>query len=207
MNKINRQELAKAIHDNAVAKGFWDEKNAPEHYLMLVICEISEAVEAWRKDKQADPATYDKVLTDRNCPEAQALLRELPQGKALWELAFERYIKDTLEDEVADAYIHLLNLAMEFDFFPTEKDLERVEQKRGSIRDALSKREFTEAGFGLTSGVIDILQDEQERSLRLAYVLIGIEVIAEVHKIDLTWHIEEKMRYNANRPHLHGKKC
>lgn len=38
-------------HENAVKHGFWAEKHDVKHYLMLVITELAEAVQAYRKGR------------------------------------------------------------------------------------------------------------------------------------------------------------
>ena len=48
---MNYNELAEKAHSNAVKHGFWDKKFNNEHYLMLVITEIAEMVEADRRGK------------------------------------------------------------------------------------------------------------------------------------------------------------
>lgn len=40
----------------------------------------------------------------------------------------------------------------------------------------------------------------------LADAMIRIMDLAHSKNIDLEWHIKAKMRYNASRPHMHGKK-
>jgi hypothetical protein len=52
---LNR--YAKDCHQRAVAKGFWDVPHSVGHYLMLVVSELSEAVEADRIGKWAKPTT------------------------------------------------------------------------------------------------------------------------------------------------------
>ncbi len=59
--------------------------------LALVHSEVSEALEACRKGKRADPAAFK---SDGETKEA-----------------FEKHIKDSFEDELADAVIRLLELA------------------------------------------------------------------------------------------------
>jgi len=67
-------------------------KNIPG-MLMLVITEISEAVEALRKNKHADYNEDAVVETYTNC--------------STW---FEEHYKDTFEDEIADVFIRLFDL-------------------------------------------------------------------------------------------------
>ena len=92
---LNR--YAKDCHQRSVAKGFWAEKHTVYHYLMLVISELSEAVEADRLGKWAklDHDTIDTLQRIEGAPYAQEFLR---------------LVKDTVEDEIADAVIRLLDL-------------------------------------------------------------------------------------------------
>ena len=92
---LNR--YAKDFHQRAVAKGFWDEKHSVGHCLMLAFGELHEAIEADRIGKWAK-------LT----PEQTEELRGL-EGAA-YAQAFLRLVKDTVEDEIADAVIRLLDL-------------------------------------------------------------------------------------------------
>lgn len=180
---IDRQALAKKAHAAAVAKGFWDENYSPEHYLMLVITELSEAVEAHRKGKHADIKNYaDSAQTTFN---------------------FEHYIKDTLEDELADAYIRLLDLAQGFGYDLEVDDISDLCYDEGVY--AYKQMSFTEAVFNLSRGITYHSIRSGELKKKLPFVLSDIEAIAEVHNIPISWHIEEKMKYNETRPARHGK--
>lgn len=93
-------ESAEKIHANNRAKGFWDgEKNVGE-LLMLVVSELGEAIDAHRKDMFAD-----KTLLDNHYENAS-----WADKKALFKFLFESSVKDTFEDEIADAVIRLLDL-------------------------------------------------------------------------------------------------
>lgn len=94
---INR--LAKEIHSNNVSKGFYlDDKNIGE-MLALIHSEVSEALEADRKDNYAE---MDETLwEDMN--------RDLDED--YFKHAFKEYCKDTFEDELADIVIRVLDLA------------------------------------------------------------------------------------------------
>jgi NTP pyrophosphatase (non-canonical NTP hydrolase) len=109
-------ESAQVIFENNKAKGFWDKPRNVGEMLMLVVTELAEALEAHRKDKFS------------NWNWEQTPTRE----------EFSAEVKDTFEDEIADAMIRLLDLS---------------------------------AGMG----------------------------------INIEQHIQEKVKYNAGRPHMHGK--
>ena len=170
--------LALYAHQQAEAKGFWEEHHHEDHYLMLVLTELAEAVEADRKGIWAvlDPATLDRL--------------EQLDG-AVFNQEFIRTIKDTVEDEIADACIRLLDLI-------------------GSK--ATEDEEL---------GVIDVFDQEEDKTLTqmlfrvcmtlhwdspLSCQLKLLRAISERYEFDLMKHIELKMKYNATRPALHGKK-
>lgn len=191
---LNR--YAKDCHQRAVAKGFWDEQHTVGHYLMLAFGELHEAIEADRLGKWAklDPDTIDTLQRVEGAPYAQEFLRE---------------VKDTVEDEIADAVIRLLDLL-------------------GWLLDTKRTTEvLTEKDLGKAFGVLDTPRPEEELTLLLLrivadtsgywrlgllrekgilYAIKSLEQLCDHLGIDLMTHIELKLKYNATRPALHGKK-
>lgn len=102
-NETNKPSLcqdlnqsAQVIFENNKAKGFWDTERNVGELLMLITSELGEAMEAHRKGKFANWEAYNAA--DKN---------DLAQEMA----SFQTHIKDTFEDEIADAVIRLLDLA------------------------------------------------------------------------------------------------
>lgn len=192
MSKINitaeeRRDLIEAIHANAVAKGFWAEDHSEEHYLMLAITELSEAVEAHRKGDWARREAYQDDLHKKFVDFDASL--------------FRLHIKDSVEDELADALIRLYDMVGAYEY----SLLERIIVRRG--KGAIDDFEWHESEF--TAQVLQCISPMfGHRSKGKTYSrLIGIiEAVAEYNDIDLYWHVREKMQYNATRPALHGKK-
>lgn len=93
---MNIRDISKQINDNAIAKGFWDKNFNLSEKLMLVVSEIAEAQEADRTHKymQYSIAAVNGWVADDD-----------------FKIAFEKYVKDTFEDELADAVIRLFDLA------------------------------------------------------------------------------------------------
>jgi len=88
------EEYTNRAYANARKHGFHDEELSIEHCLMLVITEVSEMVEADRKDRErASVEIFVDAL--RNVKFTQA---------------FEDYIKDRVPDEMADVCIRLFDL-------------------------------------------------------------------------------------------------
>lgn len=111
-------ELAREVYKNAVYRGFYDDELkmndvvrgdldksiAFQHFVFgqriaLIHSELSEALEADRKNMFADLEAFNnqKQITPRT-------------GADPFRDKFEMYIKDTLEDEIADALIRILDL-------------------------------------------------------------------------------------------------
>lgn len=90
---------AKTIHENNKEKGFWNKEQNVGELLMLVTSELGEALEAHRHGTFADESHYQKELDgNEGNPDA-------------FQMAFALHIKDTFEDEIADAVIRLLDLS------------------------------------------------------------------------------------------------
>lgn len=90
-------ELAKKIHQNNIEKGFYEKDKNIGEMLCLIHSEVSEALEADRKDKHANIPCFE-AFSDFERPKHDAF-------------SFESTIKDTFEDELADIMIRVMDLA------------------------------------------------------------------------------------------------
>ena len=97
-------KMAEIVYTNNKAKGFWDKERNVGETLMLIVTELAEAMEAFRRGNLAMPPLPDKELT-----------RE----------SFETMYKDSYEDEIADALIRILDLCggtgIDLDFHVSQK--------------------------------------------------------------------------------------
>jgi len=90
--------IMKEIYQNNVKKGFWEEKRNVGEMLMLIVSELAEALEADRKDRRADLPSYFKYISGTFKYEGEELE------------AFQKYVKDTFEDELADTCIRVFDI-------------------------------------------------------------------------------------------------
>lgn len=194
MNK-KTNEYIKRAHEMACEHGFHDKELSVEHCLMLVITEISEMVEADRKGKYAQVAMYE---SQKNTPQPENL------KDAHKKFCFETFIKDTFEDEMADACIRLYDTAGTFGvtFDKGDFDINMHEEYEKS----LSSSSLTEKAFVLCGVLLKALGNEESIKDIIGSSLYLLELIAEEMHIDLFWFIERKMEYNETRNRLHGKK-
>lgn len=189
MNTEELNSLKERAYKTAVAHGFHEEEKPDAYWLGLVMSEAGEAINADQKGLHADAVLFNDDL-----------------AKMPFKDSFEAHIKDTVEDEIADIVIRLLDFAgmkeyklhLERDSFP-------------DCHDAL--RTFEESGLpGLFFIIMDNLSDAFDgRELQTCiYDIIYIlgdcfdKMTGSDH--DLWWFVEKKMKYNEQRPMLNGKK-
>ena len=191
MKEVNFNELARKAFENARQKGFHDVSYTDMHYLMLVVCELAEAVEADRNGKRAEKKEYERLVN-----ECEDVLR--PH-------LFEMYIKDTVEDELADAVIRLLDYAgmrglrIPEDFV-TKENLELTMNSCWGKSLRYFLRTFAERVYARC--INELYESGKDNPENVVY---NIFVISELYEIDLIWFIREKMKYNETREVLHGK--
>lgn len=183
---MNLNELRDKAYRNAVVHGWHDQEYSDQHFLCLVISELMEAVEADRNGKRANRIEFERDYED-----------EEPHDNANFKYNFECCIKNSVEDELADACIRLLDLA----------GLRNCELLYMDSIYIDNKMSFTEFSYSLCSFLTN--QDKSQNGwfgLHISCSLGRIFSWCKHDKIDIFWHIKQKMKYNELRPFMHGGK-
>lgn len=95
---LNLNAACAEQHKAVIEKGFTPQPVATN--LMLIVSELGEACEADRKNKHAKMPQYAEMMKD--CDPDVYFYRH--------GIAFELNIKDSFEDEIADAFLRLMDL-------------------------------------------------------------------------------------------------
>lgn len=196
MSKIDLNALRDRAYKTACEHGFHDQELSNEHCLCLVISELMEAVEADRKRKYFK----GKIMFERDFNLYSALVEE----NVRYRNAFEKHIKDTVGDELADAVIRLFDLAG-LRGISLELANGDIDDCIEDMAEACKDETFTESIYSISTlpvrydGIFDFPTTVND-------MILSIFGLAKHLDIDLLWHIEQKMKYNELREKMHGKK-
>jgi NTP pyrophosphatase (non-canonical NTP hydrolase) len=98
---MNLTELSKQIYTQAREKGFYRETSEKGTGLMLIVRELSEALEADRNTLYANLNYYKEEIKADDVNEDE---REIHN-----QIAYQNHISGTFEEELADSVIQLLS--------------------------------------------------------------------------------------------------
>lgn len=190
MNDEQLNALKERAYKTAVAHGFHEDVKPNVYYLGLVMSEMGEAINADRKGLHADTKKFEDVVMDGQ----------------IYRLSFDVYIKDTVEDEIADVVIRLLD-------FAGMKGYNLVISDVASVTLGMIKNSFAEQGlpgilFRLNGWLLDPMYKnsvDTTISAVINFISDSFGVMTGSDK-DLWWFVERKMKYNKLRPKLNGKK-
>ena len=187
---MDLNKLRDEAFETAKAHGWHDEEYSNEHFLMLIITEIAEAVQADRKDKHADVAKFKEYQTYYGTFLPSEEIRTIR-----FREDFEAYIKNSVEDELSDVVIRCLDLA-------GLRGINLSYERR--FKEKTSKFiPFPVFAYLLTSIAANQLYN-------LKFILSGlignIIIYCRQNNIDIEFFIEQKMRYNRLREYKHGNK-
>ena len=195
ITKEDLEVLSKKAYESAKSKGFYSDTGIDTtFYLMFIIVEMSEALQADRKDRHGSIEDYESEIE---------MGRDIPT-------AYRNTLEGTVESEFADIAIRILSL------LGSIMDSEKIEL----MGDKDIKDEYALAKFIFGRNIVEDLYRQIENmgvcdlndspnwylAKHLQEMLIDIFAIAHSNNINLMEHIRLKMKYNETRPYLHGYK-
>lgn len=128
----------------------------------------------------------------------------LVEEEKRFKSSFEKNIKDSLPDELADAAIRLLDLAG-LRGINLELSNGDIDDCIEDMAEACKDETFTESIYSISTlpvrydGIFDFPTAVND-------MILSIFGLAKHLDIDQLWHIEQKMKYNELREKMHGKK-
>lgn len=177
---MNLNELKDKAYQCAIAHGWHEEEHSNEHWLCLVMSELMEAVQADRVGKRAGRKEFESFPS---------------------HISFDLFIKDSVEDELADACIRLFDLAGLRDIDLIDFTEEEMESAAKDYNDCT----FTESIYDISTTTLKINREYYQLNNQINGTLFSVFGLARHLNIDILWHIEQKIRYNELRPYKHNK--
>lgn len=189
--EINK--LKDCAYEIAVKHGWYEDNPSLIHHFMMIVTELCEAIAADRNNINAERSEFEAALRTMS-----------------FQSAFEKYIKDTVEDEFADAVIRILSIAGHDKAVLPEHSFSKENLEKGvcvandTCVSGELNREMTlpEEMFMIAYNLLNA----DVNQVRIGDVLFALIVIAKRRGIDIEWHIEQKIKYNNLRPYKHGGK-
>ena len=210
-------ELAKAVHENAVAHGWWDDEREAPEIIALIHSEWSEALEEARADM---PLAYITLKHNELSPVMTEIIPRGDDGTYTSEIGLSdgKRITDGKPEGVAveliDGCIRILDYmgmldvnlqesdgqASEFEGLYTDANVAKVPEKLSELvsclhiytSGAMMTRSFRDLSipdvFSLTEGMAVALSWVKKQGLDPLAILL------------------EKHEFNKSRPYKHGKK-
>lgn len=190
-------KLQQQVWKIARSKGWHEKRFSPFHWLCLVMTELSEAVEADRKNRRAKTSDFEEVFCkmkkEYHSETDSIVYKNFSLAyKTNFSLAYNQCIKDSVEEEFADIVIRLLDIACEF-----YGEGMKWQDREVTVSTFCT---FSEKAFYFVRQILDY--DMAALSHSIAYMYQW----AEQEGINLDKQIEWKMKYNEFRPYKHGGK-
>lgn len=195
---------SKRIHENAIKKGFWPKDANIGEKFMLIISELSEAIEHHRNGMPFDPLD-EGVFEGGDISEFVKWYENKVKGKCIAE-------------ELADTIIRLCDM---FAYVTESVHSLSITRAPTEVVNALN---FGERCFEAVGRICQLYQkvltykankptfDSQEQRKEIqdlteefSITINTIKDIAVYFDVSIYSHIKLKIRYNEHREHLHGK--
>ena len=162
---ITKERISDLVSNSyRVAKehGFHDDYHSSAHYMMLVLSEVGEMVEADRKNRRARVHDF-QYITSLTAVEPDVANHY-----------FEKMIKDTFEDEIADVVIRLCDFCGSLNVLPYTNDV--MVDMSEEFAKFWGDKSVCEQCFALSSMVVDVERasydaDDSEMRKRLGSTL------------------------------------
>ena len=190
MNKTTK-ELAKlpmTCHKTNKANGFWDKNEPRVKRRMLIVSEIGELIEAMRTTK-----VQEVSVASINTQYLLEAATELEMNKSVYQAAYNKFLKGTIEEEFADIAIRIFDYCCGFNI---ELPLEWYYEPDDEFKPILDEEEIFDKLERLITNII-------KEDFETAFILI--RHLCYYHNIDLIQNVILKNYFNSTREHMHGK--
>lgn len=184
--------LKDRAYKTAIAHGFHEEERPDAYWLGLVMSEMGEAISAYQKGDHADMESFEKLLTNEHS----------------FNHAYCLFIKDDLEDELADIVIRLLDFAGLKGYELDITSMDHVFSTQFLLTLKFENYKLPWIFFNLIGALYDAVNKDETYKYVGTVICVLSDCFAEMSGSDkdLWYFVEKKMKYNELRPNSKGEK-
>ena len=182
---MNLNELRDEAYSIAKANGWHEEERSDSHWLMLIITEIAEAVQADRKGHHSRVERFIEDMSDKDNAD----------GDLWFRLTFAQNIENTVESELADIVIRLLDFAG-LRGIPLD-DANKI------LDEGLEETTIPLPVF-MSQTCADIANENYTVARIVNEIIASIIAYRRNKGVDIEFFIRTKMKYNHLRGYHHG---
>lgn len=187
-------DLSIAHHEAMTKKGFWSDFVPSETRFLLAMSELYEGFKASRKKGNT---RIEVSITDLDNSDFVSF--------------YEKHIKETVEEELADAVLRCVDYIAHYFIVPCEKDYDNLLyffDKMRLANDCYVLSENRQKDY--TSFLMKVNNNIFSRTFvsidEFEYLLEYVFDYCKLIDVDIYTHCLLKMKYNETRPYKHDKK-
>lgn len=199
--------MAKCVADDSRAHGYLDANWPVSRTMTKAAVEMGECINAYRDSRNAGTSAYK-----RKKAEIEQAGESHGQTEARMTANYNTHCKNTVQDEFADMAIYTLlaignggMILLQTERMTSVAKYAEEVKKHGDFVTSMR----TVLAF---MNEVDFPEDDDlTKKYAARYALRLLDFLDAFFSIyfpceDLWWWVEQKMRYNRNRAHLHGRK-
>jgi hypothetical protein len=201
---MNIHILIEASHVLGKDRGFWKEEKDLREEILYIFSNIGDIAKAFKKNKRANWDSYEAMMMQLEEQQTDDSLFKDTSKKI-----FEKYIKDTFEDEITNVILRITDLigGSKIDIIKTHPWVETYEYTDLNyfFRNTKPREEFNGkvANWLNETLAVCMFSSDKDKDYGLSHILFHLGSLIEFYDIDIERHLTKKIEYNRLRPLLY----
>lgn len=201
---MNIRILIEASHALGKDRGFWEQDKDLREEILYIFSNVGDIAKSFKKNKRANWEKYESLMYQL---ESDQELKD--DFNKISKNIFEKYIKDTFEDEITNVILRITDLI-------GGKDIDIVE-----IHPWVEKYESTDLNYFFRNTkpnenfdgklaqwlnealAMCMFSSDKDKDYGLTHILFHLGSLIEFYDIDIERHLTKKIEYNRLRPLLY----
>jgi hypothetical protein len=201
---MNIHILIEASHALGKDRGFWGAEKDLREEMLYIFSNFGDIAKAFKKEKRANWDSYEALMMQlEEHSEEEAVFKDMSKK------IFEKHIKDTFEDEIANVILRITDLigGNKIDIIDAHPWVETYEYADLNFffKNVKPREEFKgKVAHWLNETLaICMFSSDKDKDYGLSHILFHLGSLIEFYNIDIERHLAKKIEYNRLRPLLY----